>query len=124
MEQARSVAGYHIWTAANEIYNLQSLNQARSAAIMDWLHASSKIRSRISYMDCSKRDLQSPEPKPCKIRSNHGLVAARPMASKIRSNHGLIAARPMSGQSNPNPSQGEQTSHATKSLTLAMRSKP
>lgn len=80
-------------------------------------------------MDCSKRDLQSPEPKPCKIRSNHGLVAARPMASKIRSNHGLIAARPMSGQSNPNPSQGEQNkpcheipnpSHAKQTLTLAM----
>ena len=88
------------------------------------LVAASMIRSRYSYMDCSKRDLQSTEPKPSKIHNNHGLVAARPMPSKIHSNHGLVAARPMPGQANPNPRQAEQTSHATKSLTLAMPSKP
>jgi uncharacterized damage-inducible protein DinB len=32
LSQARSVAGNHIWTAVNEIYNLQSLGQARSVA--------------------------------------------------------------------------------------------
>jgi hypothetical protein len=117
LQQARSVAGNHIWTAVNEIYNLQSLSQARSVAGNHIWTAVNEIYNLQSLSQARSAAIKSlSQARSAAIKD--WLQQSRTSCSKIRSNQGSQI------RTNPNPRQAEQTSHATKSLTLAMPSKP